>query len=135
MSIESLISESGQMADITVEAPDGQVVGQDPIGGAIRSGAWPTVVQGVACLVRPMADKLSAYPGRSDARADVWDTQIYFFADPVPSGISTRHRITVRYKGTGGWNVLGVYAVQGVINPNTQSRIFQVGCERIRVSP
>ena len=134
MSVEALIEDSGQQALITCEAPDGQVPPQDALGGADRSDAnWVTVASGVPCLVSPKSSKVNAFPGRNDARAGIVDAVIYFSTDPVPSGISSRHRITVTVPGTGGPQVVGVYAVQGSIDPNTMGRIFQVGCERVRV--
>jgi hypothetical protein len=132
MSLESLIMDSGQRADISVEAPDGQVPLQDVLGGAIRTDPWPSVVQGVPCLVSPRASTLQAFPPRNDARANVSDTRIYFLADPVPSGLSTRHRITVVVDGVGGPSVLGVYAVQNPNDPNSMGRILQVDCEKVR---
>lgn len=131
MSVESLIDNSGQQASITAEAPDGQVPAQTAMGGADRSDAnWVTVADGVPCLVRTRSSALSY--GRDDERAAVIDARIYFAADPVPSGISSRHRITVTVAGTGGPRVLGIYDVQGVVDPNSMGRIFEVDCERIR---
>ena len=133
MSVEALIEDSGQQALITCEAPDGQVPPQDALGGADRSDAnWVTVASGVPCLVCPKTARVNAFPGRNDARANLIDAVIYFSVDPVPSGISSRHRITVIIPGTGGSKVLGVYAVQGSVDPNTMGHIFQVGCEKIK---
>lgn len=135
MSISSLISRSGMQATITAEAPDGQVPAQDALGGADRSdGNWVTVVSGVPCLLNTSSSSLAAFfgSGRNDARANVIDARIYFLSDPVPSGISTRNRVTVTQQGTGGIRTLGVWSVQGVVDPNSMGRIFQVDCERIR---
>jgi len=115
---------------ITAEAPAGQPVPQDGLGGADRGGDWLTVADGVPCLVRPMDSALMAFGGaRDDARRNVITARIYFGADPVPEGISTRHRITIT---SGTVSTQGVYAVQGTINPNSMDLIFQVDCERIR---
>jgi hypothetical protein len=134
MSLESLIEDSGQLATITAEAPDGQVPGQDPTGAADRSDAnWVSVVTGVPCLVSPKSSALRAYPGQNNARQALVDARIYFTSDPVPTiGISSRNRVTVTTATTGEPQVLGVYAVLGVINPNTMDRLFEVDCERIR---
>ena len=133
MSVDSLIEDSGQQALITCEAPDGQVPPQDALGGADRSDAnWVTVASGVPCLVCPKSARVNAFPGRNDARVNLIDTIVYFSVDPVPSGISSRHRITVTVQGTGGPKVLGVYAVQGSVDPNSMGVVFEVGCERIK---
>jgi hypothetical protein len=134
MSLESLISESGLQATITAECPDGQVVGQDGTGAADRSDTnWVAVASGVPCLLNTTSSSLQAFGSkRNDARMAVIDARIYFVCDPVPSGISTRHRVTVVAPGTGGPRVLGVYAVQGITDPNSMGRIFQVDCERVR---
>ena len=133
MSLESLIDDSGQLATITAEAADGQVPGQDPTGAADRSdGNWPTIATGVPCLVDEKSSALMAFPGRNDARMAVVNARIYFYADPVPGGISSRNRITVFVAVKGIPQVLGVYAVQGRINPNTMDRIFEVDCEKLR---
>jgi hypothetical protein len=134
MSLESLINESGQQATITAEAPDGQLPAQDATGAADRSDDnWVTVADGVPCLVNTRSSTLEARGSkRNDGRANVIDARIYFAADPVPSGVSTRHRVTVTVPGAGGPRALGVYAVQGVVDPNSMSRIFQVDCERVR---
>lgn len=131
MSLESLIENSGQQATITAEAPDGQVPGQTAMGGADRSdGNWVPIAGPVPCLVRTRGSALNY--NRNDERAAVIDARIYFAADPVPSGISSRHRITVTAAGTGGPRVIGVYAVMGTIDPNSMGRLFEVDCERIR---
>jgi hypothetical protein len=135
MSIESLIQNSGQQATITAEAPDRQVPRQDAAGGADRSDPnWVTVASGVPCLLNTSSSSLQAFGShRNMERAAVIDARIYFITDPVPSGISSRNRITVTAPGTGGPRVLGIYAVQGVKDPNSLGRIFQVDCERVRV--
>lgn len=128
-----MIEESGQFATITAEAPDGQFPAQDATGAADRSDAnWVTVASNVPCLVNPKSSAIRSYPGQNDARQQIIDARIYFYADPVPSGISSRHRITVNIQGTGGPQIIGVYAVQGAINPNYRSEIFEVDCERVR---
>jgi hypothetical protein len=134
MSLESLIEDSGQFATITAEAADGSVPPQDPTGAADRSDAnWPVVATNVPCLVSPKSSALQAFPGRNDARMAVVNARIYFLCDPVPTvGLSSRNRITVYAGTTGIPQVLGVYAVQGVINPNTMNRIYQADCEKIR---
>ena len=122
MSLDSLIADSGQMATITAEAADGRVPGRTSMGGADRSDAnWLAVVSGVPCLVRPMGSSL-AY-NRNDARAGVNLHRIYFVTDPVPGGLSSRHRIEVDG---------AIYAVMGVQDPNSMGRILQVDCEQIR---
>jgi hypothetical protein len=135
MSIETLIQRSGQQATITAEAPTGQVPPQDAAGGANRSDAnWVAVASGVPCLLNIASSALKSFgSARSDARANVIDVRIYFYSDPVePGGISTRHRVTVTAPGHGGQRVIGIYAVQGVTDPNSLGRIIQVDCERIR---
>ena len=133
MSLESLIDDSGQFATITAEAPDGQVPTQDPTGAADRSdGKWVTVAAGVPCLVNEKSSALMAFSGRNDARMGIVNARIYFYVDPVPAGISSRNRITVTTAGTGAPQVLGTYAVQGRVNPNTMDRIFEVDCEKVR---
>jgi hypothetical protein len=134
MSIESLIEDSGQFATITAEAPDNEVPGIDPTGATDRSDAnWVTVAIDVPCLVSPKSSAVRAYPGQNDARQAVVDARIYFLSDPVPTiGLSSRDRVTVSMATYGGPQVLGVYAVLGVINPNTMDRIFEVDCERLR---
>ena len=134
MSLESLIEDSGQLATITAEALDGQVPGQDPTGAADRSdGNWVTVATAVPCLVSPKSSALQAFSGRNDARMGIVNARIYFLSDPVPSvGLGSRNRITVNVETAGGPQVLGVYAVQGVINPNTMDRIFEADCEKVR---
>ena len=135
MSLESLIEDSGQQADIAVESPDYTIPPRSQMGGTDRSAPWGNIATGVPCLVRTQSSSLSAWPGRNDARANINTTRIYFYSDPVPTGISTRHRITVTTQGTGGHRVLGVYAVQGVVDPNSMGRLFEVDCERIRSTP
>jgi hypothetical protein len=135
MSIEGLIEDNGEYATITVEAPDGVSVAQDAMGGADRSDPWIQVAAMIPCLVRPLSSALFGYPPRNDARANMIDATIYFKDDPVPSGISTRHRITVTVPGTGENRVLGVYAVQGVIDPNTMGELYQVAVQRLRILP
>jgi hypothetical protein len=134
MSLESLIEDSGQLATITAEAPDGAIPAQDPTAAADRSdGNWLPVVTGVPCLVSPKSSSLQAFPGRNDARQAIVNARIYFTCDPVPTiGLSSRNRITVTTEAHGGPQVLGIYAVQGVINPNTMDRIFEADCERLR---
>lgn len=134
MSLESLIEDSGQLASILAEAADGQVPPQTAMGGADRSdGNWLTVADGVPVLVRTRSSALNR--DYDDERAQVIDATLYFAADPVPSGsgLSSRHRIVVADGGTGGGRAAGVYAVLGVIDPNSMGRILQVDCERIRV--
>lgn len=134
MSLQSLIAASGLQATITAEAPDGQVVGQDATGAADRSdGNWVAVASGVACLLNTTSSSLQAFGSkRNDSRTAVIDARIYFACDPVPTGISSRHRITIVKAGTGGPRVVGVYAVQGVTDPNSMGRLFEVDVERIR---
>ena len=134
MSIESLITDSGQLATVTAEAADDQVPSQDPTGAADRSdGNWITVAANVPCLVRPRSSTVREYPGLNDARAALVDATIYLLDDPVPSiGLSSRNRLTVTTAVLGAPQVLGVYAVLGVINPNTMDHHLQVDCERIR---
>lgn len=121
-----------QEATITAEAPDGRVPPQDALGGADRSdGNWVTVASGVPCLVREKGSSLD--PDRDDARMNVITATVYFEADPVPSGISTRHRITVTATTPAGPQILGLYSVQGTVDPNAMGRIFQVSCERVRI--
>ncbi len=118
-----------QEAEISVEATAGQLPAQDALGGADRSAPWPVVVSGVPCLVNERAAELMAMGARrDDARRNVVTARIYFAEDPVPGGMSSRHRITVTKDG----RTLGVYAVQGAIDPNQMGRIFQVDCERIK---
>ena len=131
MSIESLIEDSGQQATITSEATRGQVPGQTAMGGADRSNAnWATVADGVPCLVNPKGSSLDR--NRNDARANVINAEVFFLADPVPGGMSSRHRITVTLTDRPDPVVLGVYAVTGVVDPNYLGRIFVADCERIR---
>lgn len=133
MSLQSLIDNANQLAEITVEAPDGQVPSQSPMGGADRSQPWPILASGVPCLVNTRSASLSAFGGaREDARASIFDTRIYFYSDPTPSGFTTRMRITVTQAGNGELVTLGVYAVKSPTNPNSMARIFQVDCERVR---
>ena len=86
------------------------------MGGTDRSGPnWLGVAQAVPCLVRDQSATLNY--ARNDARANVKTTRIYFHSDPTAEGLTTRHRIRV-YQGKD--KVLqGVYAVQGVIDPNS----------------
>lgn len=131
MSLESLISDSGQQAEILAEANPGSRPKQSTMGGADRSDAnWLEVVSGVSCLVRPQGGTLNL--NRNDARANVKTPKIYFLEDPVPTGLTTKHRIKVTL-GLDG-TLVGVYAVQDVTNPNSMDRIFQVECERIRTA-
>lgn len=133
MSLESLIEDANQFADITIEAPIGQAPQQTSIGGADRSQPWGAVASGVPCLINTRSAALSAFSGaREDARASVFDTRIYFSSDPTPSGFTTKHRITVTQAGNGEAVTLGVYAVKNPTNPNSMGRIFQVDCERVR---
>ena len=130
MSLESLIEDSEQVADITVESTSGVGPPQTTMGGTDRSaGNWLGVAQQIPCLVRDQSATLNY--ARNDARANVKTTRIYFLCDPVPGGgLSTKHRITV---SLGKDPVArGVYAVQGVIDPNSMGRLFEVDCERIR---
>lgn len=128
MSIESLIENSGQFADITIEADSGFAPPQTSMGGVDRSAPWPEVVSGVPCLVRDQSSTLNY--SRNDGRVNVKNTRIYFSKDPTPTGLTTKHRITV----SGGHDqvAVGVYAVQGVIDPNSMAELFQVDCERVR---
>lgn len=133
MSLESLIDDSGQLATITQEAPDGSVPGQDPTGAADRSdGNWVTIATGIPCLVNEKSSALQAFPGRNDARVGIVNARIYFYYDPTPKGLSSRNRITVFVAVKGIPQVLGVYAVQGRVNPNTMDRLFEVDCEKLR---
>lgn len=135
MSLESLIASSGQQATITAEAVDGQVPAQDTLGGADRSDCnWVTVAAGVPCLVSTKSSTLSAFSSnRDDARRNVVTSRIYFLSDPAPGvGLSSRHRITVTAAGPGGPRSLGVYAVQGSVDPNSLGRLIQVDVERVR---
>lgn len=134
MSIESIIENAGQAATITAEAPYGAAVGQTAMGGADRSDdVWLTVADGVPCLVDPGHSAIDRQ--RNDAREDVISATIYFRADPVPGGLSTRHRITVTATRSPNPDpvVLGVYAVTGAIDPNYLGRLFVVACERVRI--
>lgn len=106
-----------QSASIQVEAPT-----RDRLGGANRSAPWPTIIDGVPCLVRPLSASLQT---QDDARRDIVSYRIYFDSDPCPTGISTRHRIKVGST---------TYQVTGVINANSLGQIFQVDCEAIRNS-
>lgn len=126
-----MIENSGHQAAITAEAPRGASVGQTAMGGADRSDAhWLTVADGVPCLVAPGGSSIDR--DRNDARENVIAATIYFRADPVPGGLSTRHRITVTSTRTPDPVVLGVYAVTGAIDPNYLGRLFEVACERVR---
>jgi hypothetical protein len=128
LSLESLIEDSGQQADITAESNPGVTPPLTTMGGVNRS-TWLEVVTGVPCLVDPKGGTLNL--ARNDARANVKTPRIYFTQDPVPLGLNTKHRITV--SGGSDPTARGVYAVQDVANPNSMGRIFQVDCERIRV--
>lgn len=132
MSIESLIENSGCQASITAEAPRGQVPGQTAMGGADRSAAnWLTVADGVPCLVSMPSASIDR--GRNDARAGVLTGTIFFKCDPVPGGLSSRHRIAVTRARPGGDPVvLGVYAVTGAVDPNYLAHHLEVAVERIR---
>lgn len=138
MSLESLIEDSGQLATITVEALDGSVPPQSAMGGVDRSGTWQQIATGVPCLLNNKNSQLMAWPGRNDARAQVFDTRIYFYLDPTPSGFTTRMRITVSEPGGGSGDDptdttdLGVYQVVSVNNPNSMDRIWQIDCEKVR---
>lgn len=133
MSLESMIDDSGQLATITVEAPTGQFPPQTALGGVDRTQAWTVLASGVPCLMNNRSSPLMSYPGRNDARAQVYDTRIYFYADPTPSGFTTRMRITVTKAGAGGNATdLGVYSVKSTSNPNTMGVIFQIDCEKVR---
>jgi hypothetical protein len=119
------------MCNVTAEAPTGQFPPQDAVGGADRSDAnWVGVAQGVPCLVRPRSSHLEAMPGRNDARMNVVDTRVYFAADPVPGGLNSRNRIVVTSCPDPA--LIGIYAVQGVIDPNGMGRLFEADCERVR---
>lgn len=130
MSLESLILDSGVQATITAEAPEGQEPAQDLLGAVDRSaGNWVPVVADVPCLLRVRSSTINY--AHNDARANLVDARIYFLADPSPSGLSTRHRVTVTQPGLGGPRVVGVYAVLGVVDPNSLGRVFQVDCSRV----
>lgn len=131
MSLESLIDASGQFAEITAEANPGSRPPLTTMGGVDRSdGNWLEVVSGVPCLVRPQGGSLNL--NRNDARANVKTPKIYFLCDPVPTGLTTKHRIKVT-QGSDK-TLVGVYAVQDVTDPNSMGRIFQVDCERVRTA-
>jgi hypothetical protein len=133
MSLESLIDDSGQFATITVEAASGSFPPQTSLGGVDRSQAWPIVAANVPCLLSNRSSPLMSFPGRNDARAQVYDTRVYFYFDPTPSGFTTRMRINVTKAGPGGDAIdLGTYSVKGTNNPNTMGVIFQVDCEKVR---
>ena len=134
MSLESLIEDANQFATITAEAPDGSVPSQDPTGAADRSdGNWETIKSGVPCLVNPKNSAVQGFPGRNDARMAIIDARIYFETDPLPPfGLSSRNRITVYSTSSVQSSIIGIFAVQGVINPNSLGRICEVDCERIR---
>lgn len=128
MSLESLIEDSGQFADITAESNPGVKPPITAMGGTNRAGQWLEVASGVPCLVNPRGGTLSL--NRNDARANVKTPRIYFLCDPAPLGLTTKHRITV--SGGSDPTARGVYAVQDVNNPNSMGQLFQVDCERIR---
>ena len=131
MSLESLIEDSGQQAEIMAEANPGSRPTLTTMGGVDRSDPnWLEVVSGVSCLVRPQGGSLNL--NRNDARANVKTPRIYFLCDPVPCGLTTKHRIKVSLGSDP--TARGVYAVQDVTNPNSMGRIFQVDCERIRTA-
>lgn len=132
MSIESLIDDSGQLATITVEAPDGQTPGQTLLGGADRTdGQRLPVAADVPCLVNTLASDLDR--SRNDGRADVIRARIYFAGDPTDSRLTTRHRIAVAVPGDPYSQVAGIYAVTGVVAPTRGAdRLVWAECERVR---
>ena len=132
MSLESLIEDSNQFASITMEAPAGQIPPLTPMGGVDRTGTWTPIVDSVPCLLNNKSSQLMAYPGRNDARAQVFDTRIYFYYDPTPTGITTRMRITVSQTIGTDTTDLGIYQVVSVQNPNSMGRILEVDCEKVR---
>ena len=133
MSLESLIENSGQYANITVEFPPNTVPTQDAMGGVDRTGNWPLVASRVPCLVNTRNETLMAFQSaRNNARSAVFDARIYFYYDPVPTGITTKHRITVTDASRGEPVEVGVYAVKNVNNANSMGRLFAVDTERLR---
>lgn len=132
MSLESLIEDSGQLATITVESLTGTPP-RTAMGGVDRTGTWPQIATGVPCLLNNKNSQLMAWPGRNDARAQVFDTRIYFYYDPTPAGFTTRMRISVtQTNGDTDVTDLGVYQIVAVQNPNSMGRIYEVDCEKVR---
>jgi hypothetical protein len=119
-------------ASITAEAAPGSVPPPTALGGADRSaGNWLTVADGVPCLVETNGATLYAFSGRrNNSRQNVVDATIYFLGDPVPGGMTTKHRIKVTGCPRDADN--GTYAVQGVIDPNTLGDHIEVAVERVR---
>lgn len=103
-----------QQASIQVEAP-----AKDRLGGADRTASWPTVIDGIPCLVRPLSVALQT---RDDSRRNVTIYRIYFDSDPSPTGLGTRNRIKVGSR---------TYQVTGVVDVNSMGQLFQVDCEAI----
>ena len=113
-----------QLATITREAPEGESVDQDDLGGADRTGEWLVEAEDVPCLVRPLASSEVSHTSLANANWNVVRVVIYFASDPLESagGLTTQHRITVGDQ---------IYAVLGVIDPNSMGRIIQANCEGI----
>jgi hypothetical protein len=122
-----------QTATILAEAPYGVQPPQTAMGGADRWN-WITVADGVPCLLRTRTNVLAAYAGkRNDSRQQQIGARIYFEGDPVPEGISSRHRIVLSECPRPADN--GTYAVIGAIDPDTptdQDRLLEVDVERVR---
>lgn len=119
-----------QLATIQAEGPAGVQPPQTALGGADRTG-WLDVADGVPCLFRSLNVTLAAFSGRrNDSRQNQYSARIYFAADPVPEGLSSRHRIVVSGCPRAADN--GIYAVSGAIDPNAMGRLLQVDVERVR---
>lgn len=128
MSIESLIERSGQECSILATTAAGSAR-QTATGGVDRTAAgWSSVADGVPCLVRPTGSSLNL---GNDTMSNQEYLKVYLAGDPVPGGISVRHRLAVTRAGDGSPNAIGTYNVISVVDANGRGRLIEVGCERL----
>lgn len=128
MSIEAFIADSGQLCRVAVDSTGG-VPTQTALGGASRTAAdWVTVADAVPCLVEILRTQQVEV---NSQRQYVTDAVIYFASDPVPEGMSVRHRIEITSNGSAGPRIGGIWNITGVDDPIPSGDHIEVSCQRV----
>lgn len=128
MSVEAFIADAGTQcaieADQTANAP-----AQTAMGGVDRSADnWIVIQDAVPCLIDILSQKREMINNQLQY---VSVARIYLIEDPVPEGLSIKHRIRVTIAGKPGRQVEGVWAIEGVQDPVPYGHHLEVQCVRV----
>jgi len=130
LSLETIIADAGTLCAVEVDSTAG-VPTQTAMGGASRTDAdWVTVADSVPCLVEPTGGQQVEVNSQKQYQTKAI---IYFAADPVPEGMSPRHRIRITSVGAAGKRIAGTWAIDFVDDPIPSGDHLEVSCTRIGI--